>query len=147
MSNEVNHENLRAGWKPGQSGNPHGRPRGSRNKATLLAQAILDEDAEAIARAVVQAAKAGDMTAARLVLDRLVPPARERPIALTLPEDISTVHGLERAQEAVLRALVSGELLPGEASTLFNMVEAKRKALSIRRSDDECILIDPNPDV
>jgi hypothetical protein len=32
-------ENLRSGWKPGQSGNQKGRPRGSRNCVTLVALA------------------------------------------------------------------------------------------------------------
>jgi len=34
-------------FKPGQSGNPQGRPSGSRHKATLAAQALLDGEAEA----------------------------------------------------------------------------------------------------
>jgi hypothetical protein len=46
----------------------------------------MEEGADAIARKVVDMAKEGDMSAARLVLERLVPPAKERPIFLALPE-------------------------------------------------------------
>ena len=33
---------LHQGFKPGKSGNPSGRPHGSRNKATLALEALLD---------------------------------------------------------------------------------------------------------
>jgi hypothetical protein len=36
MSETTKAENLRPGWKPGQSGNPRGRPPGSRNRVTLV---------------------------------------------------------------------------------------------------------------
>ena len=50
MSDETKSENLRPGWKRGQSGNPRGRPKGSRNRITLVALAAMEEGAEAIAR-------------------------------------------------------------------------------------------------
>jgi len=37
-------------FKAGRSGNPEGRPRGSRNKATMAVEALLDGEAKAIAR-------------------------------------------------------------------------------------------------
>ena len=56
MSETTRPENLRPGWKRGQSGNPKGRPRGSRNRVTLVALAAMEEGAEAIARKVVDLA-------------------------------------------------------------------------------------------
>jgi hypothetical protein len=118
-------------WKPGQSGNPSGRKPGSRNKATLVALALMEGDAEKITRKIVNAAIEGDMTAARLVLERLVPPARERPVSVVLPET-GNAEGIASAQEAVLQALASGELLPGEANTLSSIIENRRKAIETR---------------
>lgn len=115
-------------WKPGQSGNPDGRKPGSRNKATLLAMAMMEGDVEKITRKVVDAAIEGDMTAARLVLERLVPPARERPVSIDLP-GTKTAEGINDAQDAVLQAVAEGELLPGEANTLAAIIEHRRKAL------------------
>src|SRR4051812_28112833 len=57
----------------GQSGNPLGRPAGSRNKATLLLVKLIDGEGEDIVRALVTAAKSGDVSAGRALLDRLVP--------------------------------------------------------------------------
>jgi len=43
-------------FKPGRSGNPNGRPAGSRNKATLAIESLLEGEAEALARKVVELA-------------------------------------------------------------------------------------------
>jgi hypothetical protein len=52
-------------FQKGQSGNPAGRPRGSRNRTTILMQALLADRAEAIGRKVIQLAEDGDMAAGR----------------------------------------------------------------------------------
>ena len=128
MSETNKAENLRPGWKPGQSGNPKGRPRGSRNRVTLIALAAMEEGADAIARKVVEMAKGGDISAARLVLERLVPPTKERPIFVALP-DTTTAEGVAKAQAAILQAVAAGDVLPGEAAALSGIVEARRKAI------------------
>ena len=69
----------------GRSGNPAGRPRGSRNRSTLAAQMLLQGEAEALTRKAVELALGGDPTALRLCLDRLIAPHRERPMSLALP--------------------------------------------------------------
>ena len=61
-------------FKSGQSGNPSGRPKGALNKATLATQALLDGEAEALTRKVVELAKEGNLAALRLCLERLLPP-------------------------------------------------------------------------
>ena len=61
-------------FKPGQSGNPLGRPKGARNRATIAAEALLDGEAEALTRKAIELALDGDTTALRLCLERLMPP-------------------------------------------------------------------------
>ena len=65
-------------WQKGQSGNPAGRRRGSRNKATLMAALYLDGEAVGLARKAVEMAYAGDTLAMRLCLERTIAPRRER---------------------------------------------------------------------
>jgi Family of unknown function (DUF5681) len=55
-------------FKPGRSGNPSGKPRGTRNKTTLAIEVLLDGEAQAITRKAIEMAKAGDGTAMRLVM-------------------------------------------------------------------------------
>lgn len=116
------------GWKPGQSGNPAGKAPGTRNRATMMVLALMEEGAEEVAGAIVNAAKAGDLGAAKLVLERLAPPVRERAIALDLP-DTATLAGVNEAQRAIVRAVGEGELLPGEGNALASILEARRRAI------------------
>src|SRR5499433_4449157 len=72
-------------FQKGQSGNPAGRPRGSRNKTTVLMQNLLEGEAEEIARKAIEMAKAGDMAAIRVCMDRLAPARRGAAISCELP--------------------------------------------------------------
>ena len=117
-------------WKPGQSGNPGGKKPGTRHKATDMLLKVMEGGAKEIVEEVVKAAKGGNLMAARIVLERLVPPAKERPIsaAIALP-DTATAEGIAQAQAAILQAVAAGQLLPGEGTALANIVEARRRAV------------------
>lgn len=115
-------------FKPGQSGNPAGKPKGARNHATRSILKLMEGGAEEITIAVLDAAKGGDMGAARFILERVAPPLRERPISIDLPA-IDTADGIAAAQSAILQAVGIGDLLPGEAATLAGIVENRRKAI------------------
>ena len=112
----------------GRSGNPSGRRRGTRNRATELAESLLDDEAEALVRKVVELAKEGDLAALRMCLDRLVPPRRSRPVRVSLP-DTSTARGVLEAHDAVLQAAADGTITPEEAATMASLLEGKRKAI------------------
>jgi hypothetical protein len=115
-------------WKKGESGNPTGKPAGARNKATIMVQAIMERGAQEITDAVVTAAKGGDLGAARLVLERLVPPAKERPIFLNcrIRALLMASHKLRRPSCKPWRPATS---CPEKAATLAGIVEARRKAV------------------
>ena len=67
-------------FRRGESGNPAGRPIGARHKATILAEALLDGEAEGLTRKVLEMALAGHTVALRLCMERILPPRRERPV-------------------------------------------------------------------
>src|SRR5918911_5099319 len=102
--------------RPFQLGNP-GRPKGTRRKTTVLAEKLLGENAEDVVKAVIAAAKSGDMVAGRIVMDRIAPIRRGRPVAFDLPE-VEGVAGLLAAVTAVTKAVAAGELTPEEAATV-----------------------------
>jgi hypothetical protein len=70
----------------GTSGNPAGKRPGTRNRATMAAEALLDGEAEALTRKAIEMAKQGNITALRLCLDRAVAPRRECAVQFRLPE-------------------------------------------------------------
>lgn len=117
-------------FKPGQSGNPAGRPKGSRHKVTLAIEAILEGEAEALTRKAVELAQAGDITALRLCMDRLAPVRRDRPVTFDLPK-IETADDLPKATQAIMEAVAGGELTPSEAAELGKLVDAHAKAIEV----------------
>lgn len=112
----------------GKSGNPKGRPKGARNKATLAAEALLDGDAETITKKAIELAKAGDLTAIRLCLERILPVRKCRPLKLNLPK-IEGPGDILKAVNAVLAAVSTSQITVDEADGLLRTVEAARKAL------------------
>lgn len=117
-------------FRPGQSGNPAGRPKGSRHATTLAIEALLEGEAEAITRKAIEAAKAGDLVAIRIVLDRVCPPRKSRSVHVELPK-IDSAAGVSLAQQEVLNAVSKGELLLDEAQALSGLIEARRKAIEM----------------
>ena len=116
-------------FRLGQSGNPGGRPRGARTKITLAVEALLDGEADTITRKAIELAKAGDMAALRLCLDRIAPPRRERPVSFDLPS-IASAADAARASAALVAAVASGELTPSEAAELGKLIESYIRALT-----------------
>ena len=114
-------------WKPGQTGNPKGRPPGV-SAITKLRASIADEVPQILA-ALVTAAKAGDVQAARLILERVLPPVKaiEQAVALQLPEG-----GTLTAQgKAVLSAVAAGTLAPGQGAQLLAAIGTLAKVTEI----------------
>ncbi len=114
----------------GMSGNPRGRPKGSRNRATLITQALLDSQAEALVQKVVQLALEGDFKCLRFCLERLLPLKKDAPIDFTLPE-LHAVSDIRKLFSSVAAALDNGGITPSEARTLVDMAEAFQKLLEV----------------
>lgn len=115
-------------WRPGQSGNPAGKPKGVRHRATMIAEALIDGEAEEVVRAMVDAAKKGDTTAGRVILERLLPPRRERPVCFALPK-LEGPPDAVAAMAAITEAVASGDLTPGEAAELAKLVDGFVRAI------------------
>ena len=112
----------------GRSGNPRGRPLGARNAATLIAEKLLDGEAERLTRKAVEMALAGDTTALRICIDRILPPRRDRLVRFKLPE-LGSADGAMKALAAITMAVAQGDLTPGETAELSRLVEAYVKAI------------------
>lgn len=117
-------------FKPGQSGNPAGKPKGARAKVTVLAEKMLADDAKEIVQAIIKAAKAGDATAMKLCLDRILPARRARFAIEGLPE-VRTADDVTAATAAILAAVASAQLSPDEARDLAALIEAARKGIEL----------------
>ncbi len=124
-------------YQKGQSGNPKGRPQGSRNRASLMAEQLFADDVESICKAVIDKAKSGDMYAAKLVLDRLLPPRKDAHVNIQLPE-VKTSNDVLKAIECVTRAIANGEITPSEGEALARVLNINANAIELY--EFECML-------
>jgi hypothetical protein len=115
-------------FAPGCSGNPAGKRKGTRNRASLLAEALRDGEGEAVARVVIDKALAGDAAAARFCLTLLSPKPRGRAIALDLPEG-SRPGDVVAAFNVTLAAMAAGEITPDEALVITRVLDGRLRAL------------------
>ena len=106
---------------PGRSGNPSGRPPGARNKASRLREMLDDGEDDAIVRAVVDRALAGEWPALRACFTRLMPPAKDVPVDIDLP-DIASAADVAHAGSALIAAVAAGEVTPSEAQQVMKLL-------------------------
>jgi len=112
----------------GQSGNPTGKPRGLRNKVTVAVEGLMGQYAHQVTARMVKRAVDGDVGAARLILDRVAPIRRGRPVRLKLP-DIVDAASVMAAQASLLNEVARGNLTPEEAEPVSAMLGAHLKTI------------------
>ena len=110
-------------WKPGESGNPRGRPPG-RGQSAQFREALASK-LPAILESVVKAAIEGDMTAARLVLDRCMPALK--PMEATIEGLALPTGTLTQQARDILASVSRGEVAPGQAAQLVASIGAVAK--------------------
>jgi hypothetical protein len=115
-------------FRKGVSGNPDGRPKGSRNTTTIALEALLDGQAKALTQKAIDLALAGDMTALRLCLDRIIPPRKDRPVSFGLPA-ISSPAEAAATMAAILEGVANGEITPSEAAEVAKLVDSYVRAV------------------
>jgi Family of unknown function (DUF5681) len=115
-------------FRPGKSGNPAGKRKGSRNHVLLALDRIGGEAAEEVLQAAVTAARGGDMRAAELILSRCWPARKGRPLALNLPP-LSSAGDLRAAVAAVVAEVTAGRLTPDEGTAVVALIEIQRRAI------------------
>ncbi len=116
-------------FRPGESGNPSGKPPGAKNRATRLAQTLLDGEEEALVRKVIELAKGGDMQALKVCLDRLCPPLK--PQSALVQIEIPETDNLADIGRVFILAASDGRLSPDIASQLVAAVGTLARVVEI----------------
>jgi hypothetical protein len=114
-----------AKFKPGASGNPKGRPRGTGIPAEV--RSALRGELPDVLAAVVAAAKSGDMSAAKILLDRVVPTLKP----VDLPLAVACRDSLSEQGRSVLEAASSGQVSPEQADRLLSAISKQARVVEI----------------
>jgi hypothetical protein len=99
-----------------------GRPKGSRNKRSVLVEQMMHCDLEQIVATCLRLAKGGDMAAIREVLVRVAPVRKGAPVAVEMPL-IRSVTDVPAALAKLAEHVADGSLSPEEAAAIAALLE------------------------
>jgi hypothetical protein len=122
--------------KPFPPGNEFGkgRPRGSRNKSTVMAQELLNSHAESVVKKCLFMALQGDSRAMQLCMDRILPARRDAPVKLgKLPT--ATAAELSKSSEKVTRLVAEGKITPTQGQAMAELLEQRRRVIETEDID------------
>jgi hypothetical protein len=104
-----------------------GRPLGSRNKKTVLAQ-LVDSHAEALVRKALELADEGDSQMLRFLLGRILPPRKNAPLK-TGPLPMGSAVELAQSSQKLMQRVTSGEVSLSDASCITDLMDHHRHIL------------------
>lgn len=113
--------------RPFAKGNP-GRPPGSKNRSTLIAEALPEHWEVEVLRAAYEKACDGDPQLLKFFLSRILP--REPLVNVDLPT-VEYADGLVEALGAILRAVADGKISPTEGAAMATIVSAQTRAIEV----------------
>ena len=113
-------------FAPGQSGNPAGRPKGARNRTSLIMESLIDGAAESILQKALEKAKGGDPRMLELFLKPFL--RQERPVTFELPE-VRTAHDVAKLMLNALQEVSKGEMLIEEAKRIVALAKTYLEAI------------------
>lgn len=136
----------RGAFLPGNKEGAAGRPKGSRNRTTLMIEAMLEGEAEGLTRALIVKAKKGFAVPLQLVFERLAPARKDRHIEIKLPP-IATIQDLLAAQAAIIEHAAAGEITPSEAHIMASLLDLRRKTIETCEIEARLAALEARPPV
>src|SRR6266700_900497 len=109
------------------AGNP-GRPRGSKNRTTAIAQALLAGEEAELVRKAIELAKAGDVQMLKFLLDRLLP--KDRLIRIDIPPLDFADEAID-GMAAISGAIAAGQITPSEGAALSSMLSGYSRTIDV----------------
>jgi uncharacterized protein DUF5681 len=131
-------------FQKGESGNPAGRPRGSRNRTATLMQDLLAGRAEKMGQKLLEMAENGDIAAIRICMDRLAPVGRGEPVDFDLPPIEKPADSVAAAR-SIVAAVAAADLTAIEAAGLAKVVDIYVRAIETKGFDERLTKLETKP--
>lgn len=119
-------------FKKGETGNPDGRPRGAKNKRTLIRDAlkkVYPDGESGFWVAVAKRALEGDTTSVSMLGARLIPPLKAEDTSVILA-GLNSGNLTEKANK-IIGYMGSGDISPSQATTMINAIATLCKVQEI----------------
>ena len=116
--------------RPFEPGNQfgRGRPKGSRNKRSLIAKQLLDQHSGAIIYKSLGMALQGDIPLLRTLLSYILPRPKDLPCKIG-PLPMATIEELTQTSNTTLKRVPSGQITPSQSGEIFDWIEARRRVI------------------
>lgn len=128
-------------FQKGKSGNPAGKPKGCKNKLTLLAQNLMSDQSERLIKKTINLALEGDRTALKLCMERILPPVKDLPIALSIP-DLNQEGVSKKLMEIILSQVANSELSPNQGQAVSSIVESYQRAIEVNNIEERVLALE-----
>lgn len=116
-------------FKKGESGNPKGKIKGTKNRITLTAEQLLEGELDNICRRLIEEALKGNMQAIKLILDRIMPPRKDRSLEIKIPKLNSPDDALN-AISVIANAVACGGISPSEGESISRILDMYVKTVN-----------------
>jgi hypothetical protein len=113
-------------FQKGQSGNPAGRPPGSRNKLRAIVEEALAPALPDLLDQVLELARDGNIQAMKLIFAQL--PRERETIELALPP-ITSMAEIAAANQAIVTAIAAGALSPESGQRLASLLQLQMQMI------------------
>ena len=120
-----------------------GRPKGSRNKATIAIESLLQGQSKALTQTAVTKALEGDSVTLRLCMERIAPAPKDQPVSFSLPKMNNALDASEAAG-SVLSAVSDGELTAIEATRVMGLIDSYRRTLELTEIEHRLKALEAN---
>ena len=135
----------RGRFPAGKSGNPAGRRPGSQNRATTMLKSLDNDDLEDILSVLVVKAKSGDLEAIKLIMGRLIPPARAPERFLKFQFDkVESLTDLRSTASNILQAIANGDISASDALKVTEVLERLKPIVEMSEFEKRVIEMEKN---
>ena len=129
--------------RPFEPGNHfgRGRPRGSRNKKTLIARQLLDEHADSILRKAMLTGLQGDSPMLQALLSYILPRPKDTPLKTEVLQT-ATAKELSQSMDVILKRACDGQITLTQAQQLAALIEARRQLLQTEEFETRLAILE-----
>jgi hypothetical protein len=114
----------------GTSGNPAGRPAGSRHKATFVFDQLRDNEGRQLLSKLLELPHRGNLPALRRFLDRFYPERKDPAFPMALPP-LESTHVLLPYFREVSGAAAAGEITPAQGESLIHIAMSHARVIEL----------------